>query len=113
MGGGISKSIEYNSCNPEEQLKILEDFKTTYSDTCKNCLCVSTTELFEPLDDFNKYFYINSNNYRIKIKSKTKTELLDFVCKIGRPFTLTTEGDLYLINFVYMPNINIENKKMI
>jgi len=104
MGSGITKNLEYNKLTPDEQLKRLEDFKITYLDKSKKELRLTTLDLFVP-DKKRRTFLIFTNKYEITFHGES--EMIDFVCKLGRPFIVTEMGD-YAVYFVYMPNINTE-----
>ena len=89
---GNTNTIYYEKVNDEVKVKILEEFKKTYSDKK-----IKEISVFHR--DFKSY-QIDLNKYRICFHYEPN--LIDFICELNRPFVfsdLHTHG--YYIRFVY------------
>ena len=96
MGSGNSRNLDYVSLTSNKKSQILKEFKITYSDKRKKKLVVRKGTL-------SKTYHIISNKYKIKFKQES--ELIDFVCEMGRPFIITEIGKVYTISFLYSKNL--------
>lgn len=96
MGNGNSGNLDYVTLTSNKKFKILKDFKITYSDKSKKKLDVRKNTL-------SKTYHIFSNKYKIKFKQES--ELIDFICEMGRPFIITEIGKVYTISFLYSKNL--------
>ena len=100
MGGAASnyQHIFYNTINDEQNINILNHFKSIYSDENVNEIFVHSS-----LD--KKSYYIYSKIYFIYFINKL--EVIKFINEyIDRPFVFTNSfKDGYEINFVYGNNL--------
>jgi hypothetical protein len=89
---GNTNVIYYEKVNNEVKLKILEEFKKTYSD--KNIKEISVFH-----KDYGSY-QIDLNKYRICFQYEPN--LIDFICELNRPFVFSDlHAHGYDIRFVY------------
>lgn len=98
MGNSNIKHFEYSSLSPNKKLRILKDFKISYSENFK---CLEAT-ITRRLSKDNKKYHIYSNNYNLVFNRES--ELVDFVRELGRPFIIMEIDKVYRFCFVYSKN---------